>query len=181
LDKAPLIDLDADSSTILFRASRAIEVKVSMKHFASCVLVVASAACGGKTPAPETGAAPAQQDAAGRNRDVITAAELSKPELGAQSLLSVIRTLRPTFLVNRGLQSYTCPKTTNDCSADPDAGAVHASVDNGRIVRIEELDAIHVVTVQEVLYLNVATAMNRFGGAARSGPVILVVMKKGKE
>jgi hypothetical protein len=35
--------------------------------------------------------------------------------------------------------------------------------------------------VQEVRYLNVATAMNRFGGAARSGPVILVVMKKGKE
>jgi len=52
-------------------------------------------------------------------------------------------------------------------------------VDNGRIVRIEELDAIHVATVLEVRYLNVATAMNKFGGAARSGPVILVVMKKG--
>jgi hypothetical protein len=52
-------------------------------------------------------------------------------------------------------------------------------VDNGRIVRLEELDAIHVTTVQEVRYLNVAAAMNKFGGAARSGPVILVVMKKG--
>lgn len=154
---------------------------MSIKHFVSCVLIVASAACAGKTPAPETGAGTGQQDAVSRNRDVITAAELSKPELGAQSLLSVIRTLRPTFLVNRGLQSYTCPKTTNDCQADPDAGTVHASVDNGRIVRVEELEGIHVATVQEVRYLNVATAMNRFGGAARSGPVILVVMKKGKE
>ena len=151
-----------------------------MKQFACCVLLVALGACGGKTPTPDTGATPAQQDAAGRNRDVITAAELAKPELGAQSLLSAIRSLRPTYLVNRGLQSYNCPKTTNDCSADPDAGAVHASVDNGRIVRVEELDAIHVVTVQEIRYLNVATAMNKFGGAARSGPVILVVLKKGK-
>jgi hypothetical protein len=179
VDEAPLIDLDAGSATILFRASRAVEVSVSMKHFASCVFVVALAACAGKAPAPETGATPAQQDAAGRNRDVITAAELSKPELGAQSLLSVIRSLRPTFLVNRGLQSYNCPKTTNDCSANPDQGAVHASVDNGRIVRVEELEGIHVATVQEVRYLNAATAMNKFGGAAFSGPVILVVMKKG--
>jgi hypothetical protein len=110
---------------------------------------------------------------------VITAAELSKPELGAQSLLNVIRSLRPTYLVNRGLQSYTCGKTTSDCSAAPDEGTVHASVDNGRIVRLEELDAIHVTTVQEVRYMNPAAAMNKFGGAARSGPVILVVLKKG--
>lgn len=152
---------------------------MSSKHFAGCVLIVALGACASKTPGPETAASPAQQDAPSRNRDVITAAELSKPELGAQSLLNVIRSLRPAFLVNRGLQSYNCPKTTDDCSADPDAGTVHASVDNGRIVRLEELDGIHVALVQEVRYLNVAAAMNKFGGAARSGPVILVVMKKG--
>jgi hypothetical protein len=152
---------------------------MSRKRFAACVFIVASTACASKAPVPEAGAAPSPQEAAGRNRDVITAAELSKPELGAQSLLDVIRSLRPTFLVNRGLQSYNCPKTTNDCSADPDAGTVHVSVDNGRIVRIEELEAIHVVGVQEVRYLNPAAAMNKFGGAARSGPVILVVMKKG--
>ena len=152
---------------------------MSLKSFSACMLIVASAACASKAPVPEAGGAPSPQEAAGRNRDVITAAELSKPELNAQSLLSVIRSLRPTYLVNRGLQSYTCPKTTNDCSADPDAGTVHVSVDNGRIVRIEELEAIHVVGVQEVRYLNPAAAMNKFGGSARSGPVILVVMKKG--
>jgi hypothetical protein len=157
---------------------------MSLKHFAACVSMVASTACAGKPAGPEVGAAPAQaasaqQDAPGRNRDVISAAELSKPELGAVSLLNAIRSLRPNFLVNRGLQSYSCPKTTDDCAADPDAGTVHASVDNGRIVRLEELDAIHVTTVQEVRYLNVAAAMNKFGGAARSGPVILVLMKKG--
>jgi hypothetical protein len=152
---------------------------MALKYFAGCVFIVAVGACAGKAPDPATGASPAPQEAAGRNRDVITAAELSKPELGALSLLSAIRSLRPTYLVNRGLQSYNCPKTTDDCSADPDAGTVHASVDNGRIVRLEELDAIHVTTVQEVRYLNAAAAMNKFGGAARSGPVILVVMKKG--
>jgi hypothetical protein len=178
LDEASLIDLDAGSSTFLFRASRPVEVNVSMKHFASCALVVASAACAGKAPAPETGGAPEQQGAPGRNRDVITAAELSKPELGSQSLLNVIRSLRPTYLVNRGQQSVSCA-TTGGCSDANDEGTVHASVDNGRIVRLEELEGIHVATVQEVRYLNPAAAMNKFGGAARSGPVILVVMKKG--
>ena len=152
---------------------------MSQKRFVVCVLIVASSACASKAPVTQAGAAPSPEESGGRNRDVITAAELSKPELNAQSLLSVIRSLRPTYLVNRGLQSYNCPKTTNDCSADPDAGTVHVSVDNGRIVRIEELEAIHVVGVQEVRYLNPAAAMNKFGGAARSGPVILVVMKKG--
>ena len=151
---------------------------MSIKLFVPCVFVAASLACAGKTPGPEGAAAP-QQEAARGNRDVITAAELSKPELAAQSLLSVIRTLRPTFLVNRGLQSYSCGKSTDDCQADPDAGTVHVSVDNGRIVRVDELEAIHVVSVQEVRYLNPAAAMNKFGGAARSGPVILVTMKKG--
>ena len=109
---------------------------------------------------------------------MITSAELSKPELGSQSLLNVIRSLRPTYLVNRGQQSVSCA-TTGGCSDATDEGMVHASVDNGRIVRLEELEAIHVATVQEVRYLNPAAAMNKFGGAARSGPVILVVMKKG--
>jgi hypothetical protein len=178
LDETSLIDLDGCSSAILFRAFSRSEVNVSMKHFASCVLVVVSVACAGGAPVPETGAAPEQQGAAGRNRDVITTAELSKPELGSQSLLNVIRSLRPTYLVNRGQQSVSCA-TTGGCSDANDEGTVHASVDNGRIVRLEELEGIHVATVQEVRYLNPAAAMNKFGGAARSGPVILVVMKKG--
>jgi len=149
-----------------------------MKYFARWALIVASAACAGKTPAPETGANPAQQVAPGRNRDVITAAELSKPELGAQTLLNVIRALRPTYLVNRGTQSVSCA-ASGGCSSADDEGTVHVSIDNGRILRLEELETIHAATVEEVRYLNPAAAMNKFGGAARSGPVILVVLKKG--
>ena len=149
-----------------------------MKHFAPCVLIVASVACAAKTPAAETGAAPAQQGAASRNRDVITAAELSKPELGSQTLLNVIRSLRPTYLVNRGPQSVSCA-STGGCSDATDEGTVHVSIDNGRIVRLEELETIHVATVHEVRYLNAPAAIKQFGGAARSVPVFVVVMKKG--
>ena len=83
--------------------------------------------------------------------------------------------VRPTYLVNWAAELPVPPPLIVRRS---DAGTVRI-VDNGRIVRLEELDAIHVTTVQEVRYLNVAAAMNKFGGAARSGPVILVVMKKG--
>ena len=74
--------------------------------------------------------------------------------------------MRPQFLVERGKNSHS----------DDEAGKVHVSVDNGRIVPLSELDNIHAGTVQEVRYLNIAAAMRQFGGAAREGPVILVRM-----
>jgi hypothetical protein len=51
---------------------------------------------------------------------------------------------------------------------------VHASIDGTKIVSIEELAGITVSTVSEIRFLNPAQAMQRFGGAAREGPVILV-------
>jgi hypothetical protein len=155
-----------------------------MRTYTIPVLFVAAlcGACGGKA-APNTGADPAQQGAASRDRAVITQEELMAPGgMGAQSLLTAIKTLRPTFLTNRGMQSYNnCKNNTSggtDCAADPDAGAVHVSVDNGRILPVDELNSIHTATVKEVRYFTAAQAMQKFGGAARSGPVILVTMIK---
>lgn len=111
------------------------------------------------------------------NRDVISLEELSEPGLKAQNLLSAIRTLRPQFLSDRGQQSYKCA-SPGDCQMDPDAGKVHISVDNGRILPLQELENIHTATVREVRYLNQAAAMQKFGGAALSGPVIMVSTAK---
>ena len=153
------------------------------KYTIPAILVAAlCGACAGKT-APDTAADPAQQGAVNRDRAVITQEELMAPGgMGAQSLYTAIKTLRPTFLTNRGLQSYNNCKAGTDgataCAADPDAGAVHVSVDNGRILPVDELQAIHTATVKEVRYFTAAQAMQKFGGAARSGPVILVTLVK---
>ena len=155
-----------------------------MSKYTIPVLLVAAlcGACAGKT-APNTATDPAQQGSVNRDRDLITREELMAPGgMGAQSLYTAIKTLRPTFLTNRGLQSYNNCKNSSsgstDCTVDPDAGAVHVSVDNGRILPIEELNTIHTATVKEVRYFTAAQAMQKFGGAARSGPVILVTMVK---
>lgn len=87
------------------------------------------------------------------------------PTLRAQSVLQVIRTLRPQFLTDRG---------TVSAMADPEAGKVHASIDNGRIIPVSDLSGIHGNQIIEIRYLNVAQAMQAFGTAARQGPVILV-------
>jgi hypothetical protein len=132
----------------------------------ACILVAATAACGAKA-APETGEGPAP--AANHDRDLITREELMAPGgMGAQSLYTAIKTLRPTFLTVRGAQSFS------NSTANPDEGAVHVSVDNGRILPLDELQTIHTATVKEVRYYTSAQAMQKFGGAARSGPVILV-------
>jgi hypothetical protein len=132
------------------------------------MLLSAVAACAGQTPATDVGASPEQQSASRRDRDVITQEELSQPSVRAQSLLDLIRSTRPHFLNQRGKNSHS----------DDEAGAVHVSIDNGRILPLQELANIHAGTAFEVRYLNASAAMQRFGGAAREGPVILVTTVK---
>jgi len=119
-----------------------------MSKYTIPVLLVAAlcGACAGKT-APNTATDPAQQGSVNRDRDLITREELMAPGgMGAQTLYTAIKTLRPTFLTNRGLQSYNNCKNATDgttaCSADPDAGSVHVSVDNGRILPLDELQTV---------------------------------------
>ncbi|MEO6527706.1 MAG: hypothetical protein ABIP93_13830 [Gemmatimonadaceae bacterium] len=128
-------------------------------------LIVATAACAAKAPAPVSAVDPKTSVKA--RRDLITQADLSsKPGLRAQTVLEVVRELRPHFLNERGISSPV---------ADPEAGMVHASVDNGRIVPITELSGMHANDVIEIRYLSASQAMQKFGTAARQGPIILVV------
>ena len=97
---------------------------MSFRIVSSCVLMAAIACA--NPPVVSSGAAAGAEPAPAPNRDrnLITQAELSDPSIRAQSVLSVIRTMRPHFLVERGKNSHS----------DDEAGKVHVSVDNGRIV-----------------------------------------------
>jgi hypothetical protein len=137
----------------------------------SVVLVTASAcASSAANPSPGEGPAPERVN---RDRNLISREELSVPSLRAQTVLDAIRSLRPQYLSQRGLQSFKCSKP-DECQTDPDAGSVHVSIDNGRILPLQELANMHVNSVLEIQFLPTASAMQKFGTAALEGPVILV-------
>lgn len=103
-----------------------------------------------------------------RARDLITKDEMSRANVGSQSVLEVVTSLRPAFLNVRGLHNVAA------AGGDAEAGKVHASIDGNKVVALDELRGILAGTVKEIRYLNPAAAMQRFGGGAREGPVILV-------
>ncbi len=131
-------------------------------------LVLLSSACTHQLPASDSAADDAVQPQSGRNRDIITRAELEDPAIQALSILDAIKSLRPTFLSNRGGNAARMN------ASNPERGQTHASIDGGRIVLLEELGSIHTGSVYEVLYLNSGAAMQKFGGAAHEGAVIVV-------
>lgn len=133
------------------------------------LLAVATSACAAK--APVSGASDERPTTATRNRDLITQQDLdADPALRAQTVIEVIRTLRPQFLNDHGTNTLQGAGLS-----DPEAGKVHVSIDNGRIVPLSELSGMHGGQMLEIRYLNVAQAMQKFGTAARQGPVILVI------
>lgn len=134
-----------------------------LKQIQYLCLVLAMAACasgGAAGSTSDTGRSPAVH----RDRNVITVDELADPNLTALSVYDAISTLRPNFFANRGSQSVS----------DQDSGRVHASVDGGGIVSVEELKRLHVNGVVEIRFLDAGAAMQKFGSMARQGPVIVV-------
>jgi len=107
--------------------------------------------------------------AARRDRDVISAEELAAPALRSQTVYEVVKRLRPNFLTSRGTAVRQQGST-----ADPEAGQVHASVDGNSVTAIGDLRTMSIDGVIEIRFLSAGQAMQRFGGAAREGPVILV-------
>ena len=146
---------------------------MSTRLLRACIIVAVTGACA-KAPAPET--APSQAGAittadaqpaapeGRRNRDVITREEIASANVGTQTVLEVITALRPAFLSVRGVQE----------SGASESGRVHVSIDGGRIMSTDELRGIVAGTVKEIRFLNLGAAMQKFGGAALQGPVILV-------
>jgi len=101
-----------------------------------------------------------------RDRDVIGRDELLDPTVRSLTVLEAVRAVRPTYLTSRARGGQSLQ--------DPEAGKVHASIDGISVVALDELRKILVTGVIEIRFLNEAAAMQRFGGAARQGPVILV-------
>ena len=135
-----------------------------------CVTGLSASGCA-STPASvgattSTDGAPASTpaSAARPDRDVISQQELAVPALRALSVLEVIRTLRPHFLNIRGKNSQS----------DPEAGRVHASIDYNGVIPLDDLRNLHVTGITEIRFLGVGPAMQKFGGAAHEGPVIVV-------
>ncbi len=137
-----------------------------MKIFSRAIVLATTAACASSTPSPELQPGEirtAQAPAASRNRDVITLQDIAADaSLKAQTVLDVVRTLRPHFLNTRGL-------ATNE-----EMGRVHVNIDNGRMGALTDLNTIMAATVLEIRYYNIAQAMQKFGGLAMQGPVIAV-------
>lgn len=140
-------------------------VFVLIKSLWVSVFTVTLAGCSPKTPVAS--ATDGSRSTSPRNRDLITQDDLSA-DLRAESVLEVVRTLRPHFLNDRGAATLS----------DPEAGRVHASIDDGRIVPIGELNGMHAGEVIEIRFLNASQALQKFGTAARQGPIILVTTMK---
>ncbi len=138
------------------------------------VFLAASVACAPKQAA--TGAAD-EAPRPNRDRNLITQGEIeANPSLKASSALDMIRSLRPMYFTDRGTNTIT--DAAAGSSQDPEAGLVHASINNGRIVSISELAGYHGNEVLEVRFLNAGQAMQKYGTAARAGPIILVTTAK---
>jgi hypothetical protein len=148
---------------------------VRTKTMARVALLTAAAACAGSSPPPVSSLVADQAAApAHTNRDLITTEELSGPLVSNMTVLEAVKNLRPHFLTVRGLNTVPAKDAQGNQIQDEESGKVHVSVDGNRIVGLEELTGIRAGTVAEVRYLNVAAAMQKFGGMAREGPVILV-------
>ena len=136
------------------------------------VLLVAAAsvtttacASGGSTASASASSAAAEAPPVRCNRDIITRSELADPSMSALSVYDAIRSLRPNFLSSRGGQGLV----------SDESGKVLASIDGTAVIPVEELKRLHVRSVVEIRLLNPAAAMQKFGGSAKEGPVILVL------
>ena len=140
--------------------------------------LVAAGACASKTSEPAVAGAPATQQSAtttpNRNRDLITRDELTSPSVVNMTVLDAVRSLRPHFLTQRGQNTIPAKNANGQQVIDEESGKVHASIDGNKVVPIQELGSLRAGSVAEVRFLSPAAAMQRFGGSARNGPIILV-------
>jgi hypothetical protein len=112
---------------------------------------------------PETPSNRAERDA-----DVISAAALADPGVSSGDVLEAVRRLRPQFLMSRGSVSILRRS----------AGVVHASIDFGPLMSVDNLKRMRVAEVTEIRYLNGRDAALRFGTSASSGGVIVVTSRR---
>ena len=122
-------------------------------------LAISAAACG---PGADPGAGSTP-----KNYNVITAEELSDPEIAIGDALAAVKKLRPQFLVRRG--------TINGTTAS--AGTVQLSLNGGSLSPVEDMTRLRPGDIKEIRFLSDIDAAQRYGTNARNGPVIFVLTK----
>ena len=133
------------------------------KRLYSSLLLMAAIACASGSSAND----PGTTMGAGRNADIITAAELADPAIASGDALEAVQRLRPRFLMTRGAIS----------AKNASAGSTHISVDGGPLLTVDALSRLRPAQIAEIRYLSSSDAAQRFGTNAGSGGVILVKSK----
>ena len=128
--------------------------------FAAAFLAAACATQSARNETSPAGAAVALQRAA----DLISLAELSDPSIGDLDALSIIKRLRPSFLVKRG-------NAATSMNANP---GMHVIIGGGPLQPISALTTIHANEMLEIRFLNAAAAAQAYGSAAGAAAVIVI-------
>lgn len=135
---------------------------MSRRIWMSAVLAATIACAGNPAPSAES-SGPAER----RRDNVITAQELSAPEIVTQNLLEAVRRLRPNYLASRG----------GGTPGNPKGGRVQVSIDGSALGEVSNLTSYSPAAVREIRYFTANEAAQKWGTTANGGAVIMVTSK----
>ena len=135
---------------------------MSRRIWMSAVLAATIACAGNPAPSNES-SSPAER----RRDNVITAQELSAPEIVTQNLLEAVRRLRPNYLTSRG----------GGTPGNPKGGRVQVSIDGSALGEVSNLTSYSPAAVREIRYFTAAEAAQKWGTTSNGGAVIMVTSK----
>jgi hypothetical protein len=136
-------------------AGRPVVITLFISALAACASAPRST-----VPSAET------SSAARKSPDLIDSTELADPSLANLDALTIIKRLRPSFLVSRG-----------SVSANNSGGELHVVVDAGTFRTAGTLETIRGAEIVDIRYLSATAAAQRFGSRALAGPVIVIRRK----
>ena len=126
-----------------------------MRHFSLLLMVIAVAAAS---------CAPAGTGGTSRNRDVLTREEIRQTQAG--NVYEVVQRLRPQWLR---------PRTAGFVGS----GEISVYVDDVRFGTTESLQTVSAQTVEELRWIDAATATQRWGTGNASGAIAITTIGRG--
>ena len=135
---------------------------MSRRIWMSAVLTATIACAGNPAPGDESGNPPER-----RRDNVITALELSAPEIVTQNLYDAVRRLRPNYLSSRG----------GGTPGNPKAGRVQVSIDGSALGEVSNLTSYSPAAIREVRFITATDAAQKWGTITNGGAVIMVTSK----
>ena len=130
------------------------------------ITLVTSALAACASASPSTVPSAETSAAVRKSPDLSDSTELADPSLASLAALTIIKRLRPNFLVARGATS-----------ANTSGGELHVVVDAGTFRSADALTTIRGEEIVDIRYLSASAAAQRFGSRALAGPVIVIRRK----